>query len=65
MFPYFTVIIPYVSAPYATVWHPTEDKGPFAILTCGAFPTEEAAIEWARAKLAGAPYSIQRVDVEY
>jgi len=64
MQPYWTVVIPYVSARFATKWHPTENVGPFRTLTRGAFPTEEQAIDWARAMLGGTPYSVRFIDPE-
>lgn len=56
---YFTCIVPYVPAAYQTEWHPTEAAGPFSVLTRGAFPTVEAAIDWARTHLGGTPYRIE------
>jgi hypothetical protein len=55
---YFTVLIPWVPAAYATEWHPTDPTGPFATLSRGCFATQEAAIEWGRAHLDGSPYSV-------
>jgi hypothetical protein len=55
---YFTLSVPWVPAPLATEWHPTESAGPFATLTRGSFATFAEAVAWARAHLAGAPYSV-------
>jgi hypothetical protein len=54
---YFSLVIPYVPARFASPWHPTDKD--FAPLSCGSFRTEEDAIDWARAKLRGAPYSLR------
>ena len=62
MQPYFTVVIPWVPAPYRTDWHPSDEHGPFNPLTRGAFETIGAAIEWARAHLNGAPYMVRLVE---
>lgn len=56
---YVTVLVPFVSSPNQTKWHPTTSKGPFAVLSRGAFKTEEEAISWARSNLNGAPYSLK------
>lgn len=58
---YYTVCIPWVPYPHATEWHPTDPTGPFAVLTRGAFPTYDAAIDWARTHLDGAPYSVKPI----
>lgn len=58
---YFTVIIPYVPRPHQTEWHPDSPDGPFRELSRGAFETQGEAIEWARAHLGGAPYSIKPI----
>jgi hypothetical protein len=62
MLPYFTVLIPAVPLAYATEWHCTDTTGPWAhaILSRGAFATVDAAIDWARAHLNGAPYTVKR-----
>ncbi len=57
--PGWTILVPYVPAPYATEWHPPEATGPFKVLCRGFFPTVGAAIEWAREHLGGAPYSLR------
>lgn len=56
---YYTVIVPYVAPEFQTEWHPTENTGPFAILSRGAFKSEASAIAWARAHLNGTPYSLK------
>ena len=61
MRPYYTVVIPWVPAGYRTEWHPDTAVGPFSTLTRGAFETVEGAIDWARAHLGGAPYSVKEV----
>ena len=53
---YFTVLIPFAPADRATQWHPTENTGPFAWLTRGAFDTMEDAHKWAADHLDGNPY---------
>lgn len=58
---YFTIVIPFVPRQYATPMHPTEETGPFATLTRGAFPDIGSAIEWARTHLNGTPYTIRFV----
>lgn len=58
--PYFTCIIPYVVAKYATEWHPVCSTGPFATISRGCFKSEDDAIEWAKANLNGCPYSIKK-----
>lgn len=50
---YYTVRIPFSERP--TMWHPTENTGPFAVLTRGAFRDENEAHEWAREHLGYAP----------
>lgn len=50
---YFTVLVPYSTMP--TPWHPTESKGPWSVLTRGAFATLAEATAWADAKLEGQP----------
>ena len=57
----FTVIVPYVEAPYRTEWHPTEATGPFCTLQRGSFPSVGEAIGWARSHLNGTPYLIREV----
>lgn len=59
---YYTVLIPYVAPRFATPWHPTTNEGPFATLTRGAFPTQDAAIEWAQSRLNGCPYSLVMIE---
>lgn len=59
---YYTVVIPWVGLRFATEWHPTENVGPFSVLTRGAFASENDAIEWAREKLRGTPYSVRRIE---
>lgn len=69
---YFTCMIPAVPSDKhpgelhegRTPWHPTELTGKWSILSRGAFPTVTDAIEWARAKLNGLPYTIVRVTLE-
>lgn len=58
---YYTILIPAVPALYATEWHCKDTAGPWAhaTLTRGTFKTEADAIDWARAHLNGAPYSIR------
>lgn len=46
---YYTVIVGWSDQP--TQWHPTDRTGPFAALSRGAFPTERAAMDWARTHL--------------
>lgn len=60
--PYYTLLVPYVPYKLATEWHPTEDTGPFKVLTRGAFQTIEEAVAWGKAKLNGTPYSIHYTD---
>ncbi len=46
---YFTLIIPWEPNPERrSVWHPTERTGP---LSRGAFPSVDAAVEWAAVQL--------------
>ena len=59
---YYTILIPYVPAPYATRWHPTYHSGPFARLTRGNFKTVGEGIEWARKNLDGTPYEIKEIE---
>lgn len=59
----YTVLIPYVPAPYRTQWHPTTASGPFSRLTRGSFETVGEAIEWARKNLDGTPYEIKEFEV--
>lgn len=59
---YYTVRIPWSDTP--TVWHPTESSGPFSILLRGAFRHKHAAHAWAKAHLAGNPYTIATVALE-
>ncbi len=59
---YYSVIVSAVPAEFATEWHPTERTGPFATLVRGAFATEADAIRWARERLNGTPYRIERVE---
>lgn len=54
---YFTVLVPWSATP--TEWHPTEDTGPFAVLTRGAFRNEDDARYWAITHLKGEPYSLR------
>lgn len=54
---YYSVHVPWSDKP--TQWHPTEKTGPFAVLTRGAFPTEELAHAWATENLAGQPYTVE------
>jgi hypothetical protein len=58
---YITIIIPYVSPPFQTEWHPTERGGPFDPVSRGAFATEDEAMTWAQERLKGAPYSLRTV----
>lgn len=58
---YFTIVIPWVEACFATPWHPTEKHGAFSTLTRGVFPTEHDAILWAKRELNGTPYQIARI----
>ena len=58
---YFTILVPWVAPEFRTEWHPTEKTGPFAVLSRGAFKTEDEAVRWGRAKLGGNPYSVKEV----
>lgn len=58
---YYTILVPYVGPKYKTPWHPDKPTGPFAVLSRGAFKTEEAAIEWAQTHLKGTPYTLKLV----
>lgn len=59
---YYTVVIPWIPLDAgATVWH-SHIEG--ETLTRGAFRTLTQAVEWARGKLAGAPYSVRWIDAE-
>lgn len=62
-FVYFTVVIPH-TLQHRTEWHPTEDHGPFKVLTRGAFDTHEEAMMWARTHLGPTEWSIVR-DASY
>lgn len=53
---YYSVHIPWSDSP--TAWHPTEKTGPFAVLSCGSFASEELAHAWAKENLNGQPYSV-------
>jgi hypothetical protein len=64
MEPYYTIVLPYVAARFATQWHPTEATGPLSTLTRGAFPTEADALVWAQTRLNGTPYSIRLIKDE-
>lgn len=57
----FTVQIPWVPASLATMWHPTDRTGPFAVLSRGAFADEVSAILWAQLHLNGTPYRVVRI----
>lgn len=59
---YWTVVIPYVPQVFQTEWHPTEQSGPFSILTRGCFVTESEAIMWGREHLRGTPYSTKKIE---
>lgn len=50
---YWTVLIPWSDQP--TKWHPTDRKGPFAVLTSGCYKTLAQAQAWADANLKGQP----------
>lgn len=56
---YYSVIVPWVSPRFQTVWHPTESTGTWAVLSRGAFKTRDDAIAWAVEHLRGAPYSLR------
>ena len=58
---YYTVRIPY--AEYGTKWHPTDESGPYSVLTRGTFATTELAHDWARANIDGYPYSVVQVSL--
>ena len=60
---YFTVVIPWSDKP--TKWHPTEQKGPFSVLSRGCFPNGVAALEWAEKNLEGQPYSVRGVEAPW
>lgn len=62
MKPYYTLLVPFVPYKLATEWHPTEDTGPFKVLSRGNFKTVEDAIAWGKEKLDGTPYSVHYVD---
>ena len=62
MQPYYTIEIPYVDPRFATEWHPTTSEGPFSTLTRGNFKSQNAAIEWAKAKLNGTPYTVKLIE---
>ena len=56
---YFSVLVPYVPAKFATKWHPTSETGPFSVLSRGAFKTFDEAVSWARKNLEGLPYEVK------
>lgn len=58
---YWTVLVPYVSPKFQTQWHPLCKAGPFAVLSRGAFATEDLAIAWAQKNLNGTPYTIKSI----
>lgn len=58
---YWTVIVPSVPPEERTEWHPDRRGGSFDPLNRGAFATEREAINWARAHLGGAPYTLRYV----
>jgi hypothetical protein len=60
---YYTVVIPYVESG-RTEWHPTEQRGPFSVITRGAFDTEEEARSWGNTHLGGAFFNVKRIDAE-
>lgn len=51
---YFTIVLSHVHPMQATIWHPTDDAGPFATLTRGAFATELEALQWIDKNVPGA-----------
>lgn len=55
---YYTVVIPWVPGAFATEWHPQIEGDE---LTRGAFGSMGAAIDWARRKLCGTPYTIKLI----
>lgn len=55
---YYTLLVPYTEE-NRTEWHPRERTGPFSVLNRGAFPTVEAAHEWAKAHIPGTAYEIR------
>jgi len=60
---YFSVSVPWVPIKYRTQWHPDTAVGPFSVLSRGAFPTMDEAVEWGRTHLEGAPYTIAEINV--
>lgn len=60
LLPSYSVIIPWVASEFATVWHPVDRVGTFAVIQRGAFATEKLAVEWAQKRLNGCPYSVRR-----
>lgn len=59
---YWTIHIPWVPRKFSTQWHPTDESGPFAVLSRGAFLTRNEAIDWGLLNLAGCPYTIVKVE---
>lgn len=63
---YYTVVIPYISAKFATEWHPMQgadsDGALVAAVTRGSFETHDEAVAWAQGKLNGTPYRVKLVE---
>lgn len=59
---YYTVQIPWSKNP--SLWHPTDETGPFSTLTRGAFASIQDAIDWADFRLNNQPYTIEVVNYE-
>lgn len=58
---HFTCFIPWEpDAAKRTEWHPTENTGPFKVLSRGAFKSRALAHQWADEKLGvGATYTVK------
>jgi hypothetical protein len=61
---YWTIQIPWVPRKFSTPWHPTDESGPFSVLSRGAFLTRNEAIDWGLIHLGGCPYTITKVEAE-
>jgi hypothetical protein len=57
---YYTVLIPYDPL-RPSEWHPTTSKGPFSVLTRGAFKSKKAARDWADTHLNSDRYEVKYV----
>lgn len=58
----YTVVVPYAPPAFASEWHPATSTGPFATLQRGCFKSVGAAIDWARERLRGTPYSVRPIE---